>query len=185
MANEMGTARAKENISSVKDTSSLLSRGIYSVPVKADDREAANRANERVARRAYEIYKQNGGDHGNDLLHWLQAESEIFNRIAEVQESDSTYSIVTPVPGFSPEEISVAVEKNRALIVANKISKKSGGTSENTDFEESSESAFFLVDWPGPVDPATGNAQMKQGTLVLTVNRSADGRADGYAGFQK
>jgi HSP20 family molecular chaperone IbpA len=181
MANETGTVKAKENISPLKDSSSLLSRGIYPAPVKADDKEAANRATEKVARRAYEIYQQNGSGHGNDLLHWLQAESEIFNRIVEVQQSDSTFSIVTPVPGFTPEEISVAVERNRALIVANKINQKPARSAEASELEDSSESTFFLVEWPGPVEPATANAQMKQGNLVLTVKRSVEERLDGQA----
>ena len=181
MANETGTAKAKENISSLKDSSSYLSKGIYSVPVKADDKEATKKANVKVARRAYEIYQQNGGDHGNDLLHWLQAESEIFNRVVEVQQSDSSYSIVTPISGFTPDEVSVAVEQDRALIVANKVNQKAANSN---DEAESSESAFFLVEWPEAVDPSTANAQMKQGNLVLTVNRSTNGGRNGY-GVQK
>jgi HSP20 family molecular chaperone IbpA len=176
MANETGTAKAKENISSLKDSSAYLSRGIYSVPVRADDKEAAKKANERVARRAYEIYQQNGGDHGNDLLHWLQAESEIFNRVVEIQQSDSTYSIVTPISGYTPEEISVAVEQDRALIIANKVKQKAPSSSGDA---ESSESAFFLVEWPEAVEPSTANAQIKQGNLVLTVSRSANGGRNG------
>jgi hypothetical protein len=33
---------------------------------------------EQIETRAYQIWIADGGDHGNDLQHWLQAESEIL-----------------------------------------------------------------------------------------------------------
>jgi hypothetical protein len=30
-----------------------------------------------IARRAYELYEQRGGEHGHDLGDWLQAEQEL------------------------------------------------------------------------------------------------------------
>src|SRR5688572_27224645 len=32
---------------------------------------------EDIARRAYQLYEQRGGEHGRDLEDWLQAESEL------------------------------------------------------------------------------------------------------------
>ncbi len=33
--------------------------------------------NEKIARRAYELYEQRGGKHGAEMEDWLQAEREI------------------------------------------------------------------------------------------------------------
>jgi hypothetical protein len=32
----------------------------------------------KIERRAYEIWLSNGSCHGNDLVHWLQAETEVL-----------------------------------------------------------------------------------------------------------
>ena len=39
----------------------------------------------RIAERAYELYLQDGCEHGNDLDHWFRAEQEIIEDI-EVEE---------------------------------------------------------------------------------------------------
>lgn len=38
---------------------------------------ADNDSQERVRRRAYELWEAEGRRHGRDLAHWLQAESEL------------------------------------------------------------------------------------------------------------
>jgi len=38
---------------------------------------------EKVRRRAYELYEQRGREDGHDLEHWLQAESEIAQKKAK------------------------------------------------------------------------------------------------------
>lgn len=32
----------------------------------------------QIERRAHEIWLSSGGDHGNDVAHWLQAENEVM-----------------------------------------------------------------------------------------------------------
>ncbi|MCC7007380.1 MAG: DUF2934 domain-containing protein [Acidobacteria bacterium] len=43
---------------------------------------------ERVAARAYEIYEARGGEAGQDLDDWLQAEREVDLEIAEENRED-------------------------------------------------------------------------------------------------
>jgi hypothetical protein len=38
---------------------------------------------ERIRRRAYELYEARGGEHGRDLEDWLSAESEINGKSAK------------------------------------------------------------------------------------------------------
>ncbi len=41
------------------------------------DRSLALTRDEKIRRRAYEIYLERGGEPGHDLEHWLQAEREL------------------------------------------------------------------------------------------------------------
>jgi DUF2934 family protein len=51
------------------------------------DRRSTDRAlvvsSQDIARRAYELFLERGGEHGRDLEDWLRAESELARRIAE------------------------------------------------------------------------------------------------------
>lgn len=47
-----------------------------------DDRHA------RIARRAFEIYEARGGEHGQDLDDWLQAERQIDDEFGEINRPD-------------------------------------------------------------------------------------------------
>jgi len=156
------------------DNISQSAANSVNVPVNPDDRPLRAKLNSKVAHRAYEIYEQNGARQGEDLFHWLQAESEMLTRIPEIQQSDSFFSAVVPLHGFSAEDISVAVEPNRALILADKQNSSGESGSDNSDGGpfSSRRSAFFVTDWPEQIDPATATAQIKQGNLVLTVRRS-------------
>ena len=43
---------------------------------------AATTTSNEVPRRAYELYCERGGEHGHDLDHWLQAESEVRGAVS-------------------------------------------------------------------------------------------------------
>jgi hypothetical protein len=42
---------------------------------------AATMTHNDVERRAHELYCERGGEHGHDLDHWLQAESEVRSAV--------------------------------------------------------------------------------------------------------
>ncbi len=43
---------------------------------------------ERIAERAYELYEARGGEHGQDVDDWLQAEQQIDNEIGRLDRED-------------------------------------------------------------------------------------------------
>jgi hypothetical protein len=43
-----------------------------------------------IAIRAYEIFEQEGGRHGNHVEHWLRAERELMETIAPAKRTAST-----------------------------------------------------------------------------------------------
>jgi hypothetical protein len=49
-------------------------------------------AEEEIRRRAYELYEQDGGQHGRDREHWLRAEAEVLSRANEARASDAHWN---------------------------------------------------------------------------------------------
>jgi len=43
---------------------------------------------ERIATRAFELYEARGGEHGQDLADWLQAERQIDDEIGQFDRED-------------------------------------------------------------------------------------------------
>jgi Protein of unknown function (DUF2934) len=142
-----------------------------STPVQIKNQEVADRLKDQIARRAYEMFEQGGCPDGEHLRHWLQAEAEMVRRVREVSESSSWYTVRVPVQNFPKENVSVAVEPSRAIILAEKVSLSRG--SESLSSPSFQESLFLVVNWPSEVDPATACAYIKNDTLTLTAKRSA------------
>lgn len=57
--------------------------GNATLPVERTPRNAE----EEIRRRAYELYEQDGRQHGRDREHWLRAEAEILGRSDRNQKS--------------------------------------------------------------------------------------------------
>jgi HSP20 family molecular chaperone IbpA len=139
------------------------------IPINHENRRVVDSLKQRVARRAYELFERGGRAEGNDMRHWLQAESEILSKIPEIRETSSSYTVNVPVQGFKPEDIYAGVDANRTLILADK--QESADGRKESGF--SRESLFLAAEWPTPVDPATASAQINGGNLILTVKRVA------------
>jgi HSP20 family molecular chaperone IbpA len=141
------------------------------IPINHENRRVVDSLKHKIARRAYELFELGGRAEGNDMRHWLQAESEILSKIPEIRETSSSYTVDVPVQGFKPEETYVGVDANRTLILAEKQESVDGRKGQESGF--SRESLFLSAEWPTPVDPATASAQIKNGALILTVKRVA------------
>jgi HSP20 family molecular chaperone IbpA len=141
------------------------------IPINQENRRVVDSMKEKVARRAYELFERGGNADGDDLQHWLQAESELLAKIPEIRETSSSYTVNVPVQGFKPDEIYVGVDSNRTLILAEKQESTDGRKWQEPGF--SRRSLFHAADWPTPVDPATASAQIKNGILILSVKRVA------------
>jgi HSP20 family molecular chaperone IbpA len=141
------------------------------IPINHENRRVVDSLKQKVARRAYELFERGGRAEGNDMRHWLQAESEILSKIPEIRETSSSYTVNVPVQGFKPDEIYVGVDANRTLVLA-ETQDTADGRSKSPQPGFSREALFLAADWPAPVDPATASAQIKNGNLILTVKRA-------------
>jgi HSP20 family molecular chaperone IbpA len=154
MANQTGVAKAKETVSSVS--------------IHHDPQQLQERLQDNVARRAYKLYLEGGRREGNDFANWLQAESEIFSKVPEIRELSSWFTVSVPVAGFAPDDVHVATDHSRAIVVGDHQHAGSDGGSTSRD------SLFVIADWPLPVDPATATAYIKNEALILTVKRARE-----------
>jgi HSP20 family molecular chaperone IbpA len=123
----------------------------------------------RVARRAYERFDQDGRVDGNDLLHWLEAENELAPPLPYVRELTDSFVANISLPEASGENVKVYATKDRAIVYAeNRSADVTGQT-------RSSESTYYMIRWPESVDISSCTAGLDSGKLTLEV-RKADSR---------
>ncbi len=139
------------------------------IPINSANNEAKDALRSRIEQKAFELYEHDGANHGEDLLHWLKAESEVLTRVPEVQESSSWFSVNVPLKGYSAGDIQVSVEPTRAVISAKtRRSEAVDSTAESNSFLHA---IFLLVKWPSAVDPSTASAYFQNDALNLTAKR--------------
>ncbi len=146
-----------------------------SIPVNSPEHNVNDRLQSRVSRRAYELYEHNGRNNGEDLLHWLQAESEILSSVAEIRESGAWFTINVAINGFAAKEIQVSVEPRHAVIAAAKAESSGEGSGAASDVLH--QGIFLLAKWPEEVDPSTASAYLLNDNLNLTVKRALQGQS--------
>jgi HSP20 family molecular chaperone IbpA len=166
MASQTGATRSKGSLAEVD--------------VRKNDNQLTDRANDAVTRRAYSLFLAAGGEDGQDLTHWLQAESEVLRRIPEIREAASWYTVNVPLPGFAPEEIHVNVDDARALVAAEKADSGDGRPGDGMC---TAESVYLVANWPTAVDPATASAYLKNESLILTAKRTDAAFGEGITFF--
>jgi HSP20 family molecular chaperone IbpA len=140
------------------------------IPVNSAKEQLHHRVKQRISDRAYDIFQQGGNRHGDDMRHWLQAESEILTNVPEIRESGSWYTINIPLHGFTPSEAQVSVEPQYALVLAEKEQMTGGDPGPVSNVFE--QSVFTKAKWPADVDPSTASAYLKNGVLTLTVKQA-------------
>ena len=140
------------------------------IPANSAMHPVYDRIRERIARRAYDLYQQDGNRPGQDMRHWLQAECEILTDVPEIRESGSWYTINVPLRGFAANEVQVSVEAQRAIVAAEKqeVTASEPGRASNV----LEQAVFARAKWPIDVDPATASAYLMNGVLTLTVKRA-------------
>jgi HSP20 family molecular chaperone IbpA len=158
MASQTATAKSK-------DTS-------FPISVQKECQHLKDRANKAVARRAYALYLSEGAREGDDLNHWLRAESEVLRRVPEIRESSLWYIVNVPFIGFEPEQIQVGVDETGVIITADKIQTSGERKADGDSFRES---LFLVATWPSSVNPSTASAYLKGESLTLTAKRAEGG----------
>jgi len=132
---------------------------------------------DRIMRRAYEIFEQNASMLGRDLENWTQAERELVWKPAfELSEKDGQFQIEFAIAGVDPKEIDLEVTAEDILLTANTqhLHSEQKGVVHYCEFE--SGKMFRSIHLPKKINPDKVNAQFKDGLLRLTAEIAQEAR---------
>src|SRR5262249_53485359 len=151
---ERNGVKMSESVS-IRKTSSIL--------------EEMNQIQDRIMRRAYEIFERNGGLFGRDLDDWLQAERELLWKPAvELGEIDGEIQLEAALSGVDPKDIEIEVTPDEIVLKAAVQHQHEGkGTVHICEFY--SGNLFRSIHLPRKINPDKVKVEFKNGMLRLTA----------------
>lgn len=131
------------------------------------------RAYDSIAKRAFEIFDNNGRWFGHDLSDWLQAESELLHPVhLEIAETDEALTVRAEVPGLTARELDITVEGNRLTIAGKHESKVESKKGKTIYSERCAKEILRSVYLPSDVDGSKVNATLRDGVLNIELPKA-------------
>jgi HSP20 family molecular chaperone IbpA len=135
------------------------------------------RLNERITRRAFEIFQNRGGEPGLDLDNWLTAEKELVWKPAiEMSEKDNAIVLNLAVPGIDPKEIQIEATPDDLFVKAETHHEHRQDEGSIYACEFHSGSMFRLVHFPKQINAEKVKAEIKNGILSIRAPLSEEQR---------
>jgi len=132
---------------------------------------------DRIMRRAYEIFEQNGGRAGRDLDNWAQAERElVWKPPFELREKDGKFHLEAAIAGLEAKEITVEVTPEDVILKADIHHEHHDqkGIVHYCEFERGK--MFRTIHLPKKIDTEKVKAEFKNGLLRLTAEIAQEAR---------
>jgi HSP20 family molecular chaperone IbpA len=150
---------------------SALSGSSKTPQILSEDQTSAfqDKVRQRVAERAYDIYRDSGGQDGNDFEHWVQAENEVLQRGLEVRESGSWLAFNASIPDNSADNVEICLTPTSVTIHAEK-SEPIGNTDANQQGFTQRE-IYLTQDLNTEIEPSTASATLKDQKLTIMVKK--------------
>lgn len=126
-----------------------------------------------IAGKAYEYFRERGGEWGREVDDWFKAENEILRPVpVEITEAGESILVSAAVPGFKPEEIEVSV-KGDTLIISGSTEASNEKTNASTIVREWNSNRFYRqLMLPSPVLEDKVTAKLANGMLQLTLPKA-------------
>jgi HSP20 family protein len=135
-------------------------------------------AYDSIAKRAFEIFDNNGRWFGHDLSDWLEAESELLHPVhLEIADTDEALTVRAEVPGFNAKELDIHVERNRLTIAGKHESKEESNKGKTVYSERCAKEILRPVYLPSDVDGSKVNATLKDGVLNIELPKAAHAKS--------
>ena len=132
---------------------------------------------DRIARRAYELFALSGFTDGHDMEDWLFAESELFGKMpVELSQTENELTVTAGLPGFTEKDIEIKVEPRRLFITGKREEKSEDKKKGETFYSERSNEVFRAIDLPAEVDPDKVTATLSNGELEITLPKKEIGK---------
>ena len=130
-------------------------------------------AHDSIAKRAFEIFNNNGRWFGHELSNWLEAESELLHPVhLEIAETEEALAVRAEVPGFTAKELDIQVEGNRLTIAGKHESKEDSKKGKTIYSERCASEIFRSIHLPSDVDGSKVSATLKDGVLSLELPKA-------------
>lgn len=149
-----------------------------SVPVKQETAATLSefdRIYDSIARRAFQLFEGNGQWPGHDWDDWFRAERELVRPIpVELKETDTSYTARLEVPGFSQNDLEIALEPRLLRISGKHETKQEDTTKGKTIWSEfRADQVLRSIALPADVDTSKASAQLKDGVLTIDLPKAA------------
>jgi HSP20 family protein len=135
-----------------------------------------NEIQNRIMRRAHEIFEHSGALFGRDLDNWLQAEQELLWKPAlELRETDGEFQLEAALSGVDPKDIDIEVTPEDIVLKAEVQHRHKEEIVHICEFE--SGNLFRSIHLPRKINPDKVKAEFKNGMLRLTAEIAEEARA--------
>jgi HSP20 family protein len=125
---------------------------------------------DRIMRRAYDIFRGNGSIFGSDLDNWLAAERElVWKPPIELKEKDNQFEVQVAVAGVDPRDIAVEVTPEELLVRGETKTERKEEKGEVYTSEFQAGSVFRSIRFPKRVETAKVKADLKNGLLTIVA----------------
>jgi len=140
----------------------------------SDILERMQQTYDSIARRAFEIFENNGRWFGHELEDWLRAESEPLHPVhLEIKESDDDLMVRAEAPGFNLKELEINVEANKLTIVGKHEAQEEKKKAKTVYSDRCANEILRVVYLPVEVDASKASATLKDGILTIELPKAA------------
>jgi len=143
-------------------------------PASRDVLDQIQQSYDSIARRAFEIFNDNGRWLGHELDDWFRAESELLYPVhLGIAESDDNLTVRAEVPGFSTKELEINVEPRKLTITGKHQAQDESKKGKTIYSERCANEILRVVDLPTEVDSSRVSAILKDGVLNIELPKAA------------
>src|SRR6266705_3086006 len=137
-----------------------------------------NQMQDRIMRRAYDLFERNGRLFGRDLDHWLQAEREfLWKPAVELREGDGEFVLEAAVSGLDLKDIDIEVTPEDIVLKADIQHEHNEKKSTVHICEFESGKMYRSIHLPKRINPDKVKAEFKNGLLRLKAEFAEEARA--------
>lgn len=131
----------------------------------------------KIARRAYELFENDGHSFGRDIENWFRAESELFHPVhIEVNENENNFLVKAEVPGFTEKDLNITLEGRKLTISGKRETSKEEKTGKRVFSEHCADEILKVVELPAEIDADKVKATLRDGMLDFELPKAVPAR---------
>jgi HSP20 family molecular chaperone IbpA len=137
---------------------------------------------QRIAARAYDMFKSRGVAWGDAWEDWFAAEREVIRKPAvELSEENGSYTVLASLAGMEPKRLHVSIAPQDLAITAEDAHTHTAKERQVHECDFRAGSVFRSIHFPRPVDLNRATAEFHDGMLTVKapiVTEAASKRLD-------